>query len=118
MQLEFANDDLTLAKIHILKNVAIDMRNFLTTLQADRPMAVFLHDELISVLKHLLSRVLTDSALAVLTSGSKLINVALTNSSSNSTLKIDANVCIGSAAVAALKKLKTEDEPKKTWIFC
>ena len=92
------------------------MRNFLTILQADRPMAVFLHDGLMSVLKELISRVLTDSALADLTSGSKLVNVDITNSSSNSTLKNDANVSIGSAAVAALKKPKIEDEPKKCGI--
>ena len=85
--------------------------------QADHPMAVFLHDELMSVLKDLLSRVLTDSALAAITSGNKLVNVDLTNSSSNSTLKNDANVCIGSAAVTALKELKTADELRKRGFY-
>ena len=50
-------------------------------------------------------------------SGSKLVNVDLRNSSSNSTLKIDASVCIGSAAIAALEKLKTADEPKKLGFY-
>ena len=94
------------------------MRDFLTTFQTDVPMAVFFHNELMSVLKDLLSRVLTDSALAAIMSGSKLVNVDLSNSSSKSTLKNDANLCIGSAAVAALKKLKIADEPKKRGFLC
>ena len=93
------------------------MRDFLKTFQADRSMAVFLLDEMMSILKELLSRVLTDSALAAITSGNMLVNVDLTILSSNSTLKNDANVCIGSAAVAALEKLKTADEPKKSGFY-
>ena len=53
LQLEFANYDLMLAKVHFLKGVAIDMRIFLTTLQADRPVALFLQDELMSVFEGL-----------------------------------------------------------------
>ena len=101
-------DNLLIAKLEFSKTIANEMEPFLKFYQGDRPLTVFLWDELMDLYKNILARYVKANVLANLNTGSKLVTFNI-----ETDLLPCRNIDVGFGASAALKKLRTQDELKK-----
>ena len=76
--------------------------------QADKPLAVFLHEDLVQMMRAILSRFVKTTEVNNLTTGSKLISYDVSNG-----LLPMRSIDIGFGASAAIKRIKTLQEQDK-----
>ena len=71
------------SRLEFFKSVAIQLEPFLRKFQSSKPMAPFLYEEILGLLRSLLSRFVKKSAMAAADTGKKLMTINLAKDSSD-----------------------------------
>ena len=97
-----------IARLEFSRTVSCELEPFLRFFQADKPLAVFLHEDLVQMMGAILSRFVKTTEVNNLTTGSKLISYDVSNG-----LLPMRSIDIGFGASAAIKRIKTLQEQDK-----